>query len=137
MDAKRKNNSADKDETLAMGIRLRKWREDLGLSISQLSQRLGAASPTVYGYERGQTMMSMERLRDLAEPGDIDLHWLITGKRGVDLVTAKDALQRATLAEIQEELKLRGCMVGSSCRAEAVVFIDCQGNKSKGNKHGR
>lgn len=51
---------------MAIGERLRRAREDLGLTQQQLAEKLGVSQPTIHAWESG-SMPRMKRLRAVAE----------------------------------------------------------------------
>ena len=68
-----------KQET--MGERLRRWRKSLGLRQVDLGRALGLQGKNGIGdCESGRRLLATKHLQELPGIGDIDLHWLITGK---------------------------------------------------------
>ena len=63
-----------------IGDRVRKVREDMGLSQSELAKKLGFTKPAVVSrFERNKRLPSTDTLVRLATLCEVDLHWLLTG----------------------------------------------------------
>lgn len=78
---------------IAMGERLREFREAQQYSQEEMAELLGYASARYYGkVERGTATLTMKRMYRLFEKTGMDLTYLITGHRQVtynlDLVLA-------------------------------------------------
>lgn len=64
----------------AIGLRLQQARKRLGLSQTEMAEKLGI-SLTFYGkIERGQQGISIQKLIELHDAIDIDLTYLLTGE---------------------------------------------------------
>lgn len=62
--------------------RLRKAREDKGLSKAELARRIGVTRQAVTMWESGNAEPTAENLRNLAINLDVEHDWLSTGRRG-------------------------------------------------------
>ncbi len=84
-------------ESGGVGVRVRAARLSVGLTQKQLAESLGVESITVSRWERGVTMPSLPRLRQIAERTETTVS---------DLVRAPEAMtgHAAELAALREEL---------------------------------
>lgn len=62
----------------AVGQRLRKVRDDLGLTQTEMASRVSVSLRTWQSWERGEYYPTAEALRFLAEQG-VDVNWVLTG----------------------------------------------------------
>jgi transcriptional regulator with XRE-family HTH domain len=78
-----------------IGQRIRKIRQDKGLSQTEFANILGFSVPAVISrFEKGDRIPGIDVLIKLADLYKIDLHWLITGqtmdfKRALEAVTTQ------------------------------------------------
>ncbi|MCF7839763.1 MAG: helix-turn-helix domain-containing protein [Candidatus Marinimicrobia bacterium] len=63
-----------------MGARIKRIREDLGLSQDSFGDQLGVTRLTVSNYESGKRAASQEILYKISQLGDYDMNWLLTGR---------------------------------------------------------
>ncbi len=75
MDAKDPARTAQLD--LAIGARLRTRRRQLGLSQSDLSERLGVSFQQVQKYERGANRIAASTLLAAAQALNVSIGWLV------------------------------------------------------------
>ena len=62
----------------AIGQRLRKVRDDLGLTQTEMASRVSVSPRTWQSWERAEYYPTAEALRFLAEQG-VDVNWVLTG----------------------------------------------------------
>lgn len=73
-----------------IGQRLREERERVGLKQEELAERVGKSRNTISAWERGEQFPSGEFL--MSAPGmGFDVLYLLTGRRGVEVVGALSA----------------------------------------------
>lgn len=86
-----------------VGRRLREAREEAGLSLRELAQRVGLRDHTVLiKYERGETSPSSARLRSLAQALACSAAALLADRDdAVSIIDAVDQADAARLAQIQ------------------------------------
>ena len=59
---------------------LKKVRQELGLSVAKLSQKIEIPAPTLTCYERGERTPSAQLFIQLHIKLNINLNWFVTGK---------------------------------------------------------
>lgn len=59
--------TADEQQKIEFGKRLRELRKRRGLSAEQLGDKIGVARTTVFGYEQGQRIPDMITIKKIAE----------------------------------------------------------------------
>lgn len=67
----------------AIGLRIRKIREGLGLTQQEFGKLLNLSHASVSGYELGDSYPSVDCLIKIAELGRISIAWLVTGNSEV------------------------------------------------------
>lgn len=60
-------------DTIALGKRLRRRRNELGLTLAQLSQRADTGTSTIHGIERGRTAPRLDTLLRLSAALDMPI----------------------------------------------------------------
>lgn len=85
MEAKnKKNTTEDSSGDSSFGARLRKLRKNKGLSQTDFAKKIGyRRSGSISNIENNKTPPDIHVLIKIAKILDIDLHWLITGNRGL------------------------------------------------------
>lgn len=59
---------------------LKKIRQELGLSVAKLSEKLGIPQMTLTNYERGERTPSAQLFIQLNKKLNINLNWFVTGQ---------------------------------------------------------
>jgi transcriptional regulator with XRE-family HTH domain len=68
---------------MEVGDRLRLLRQKLGLTQSQMAQKLGVTLNTYQRYELGNRNLTVEKLQQLRKLFGVNLNWLLTGEGGM------------------------------------------------------
>lgn len=68
------------EERRAVGHRLRRVRERLGWDRTELADRLGVHPGSIARWETGGSVPHRYHLERIAEWGDVDAEWILTGK---------------------------------------------------------
>jgi transcriptional regulator with XRE-family HTH domain len=68
---------------MEVGDRLRQLRQKLGLTQSQMAQKLGVTLNTYQRYELGNRSLTVEKLQQLRKHFGVNLNWLLTGEGGM------------------------------------------------------
>lgn len=68
-------------DTLALGLRLRRRRKELGLTLAQLAQRSDTGTSTIHSIERGRTAPRLDTLVRLSAALDMPI-WEIIEENG-------------------------------------------------------
>lgn len=71
----------------AIGQRLRKVRDDLGLTQTEMASRVSVSPRTWQSWERAEYYPTAEALRFLAEQG-VDVNWVLTGNMALPAQTS-------------------------------------------------
>jgi len=71
----------------AIGQRLRKVRDDLGLTQTEMASRVSVSPRTWQSWERAEYYPTAEALRFLAEQGE-DVNWVLTGNMALPAQTS-------------------------------------------------
>lgn len=69
-------------DTAALGLRLRRRREELGLTLAQLSKRSDIGTSTIHGIERGRTAPRLDTLLRLSAALDMPIRDIIEENGG-------------------------------------------------------
>lgn len=77
------------DEDYAFGHRLRAERERLGLELHELAHLGGRVDLVQSQFENGERPIPIDYLQALLVRTDVDVAYLITGRRGVAVVAAE------------------------------------------------
>lgn len=88
----------------AIGQRLRKVRDDLGLTQTEMASRVGVSPRTWQSWERAEYYPTAEALRFLAEQG-VDVNWVLTGNMALQ---AQTSTQDGASSSIVVSAKERG-----------------------------
>jgi len=88
----------------AIGQRLRKVRDDLGLTQTEMASRVSVSPRTWQSWERAEYYPTAEALRFLAEQG-VDVNWVLTGNM---TLPAQSATQDGASSSIVVSAKERG-----------------------------
>lgn len=101
-----------------IGKRIRLIRERIGITQSELGEKLGIQSQHVSKYERGETVPTWENLIKLTDSYDVNINWLLTGKGNMflspitysledenDITKVRDLEPDSQIEEIIIELK--------------------------------
>lgn len=88
----------------AIGQRLRKVRDDLGLTQTEMASRVGVSPRTWQSWERAEYYPTAEALRFLAEQG-VDVNWVLTGNM---TLPAQSSTQDGASSSIVVSAKERG-----------------------------
>ncbi len=91
--------SVEKQRMQAIGDRLSIIRHEMGLTQTQIAERLKISLSAYFTYERGARSIPSTVLIDLAEECQADVHWLITGK------TQLEAQHQAEVNKFRDALK--------------------------------
>lgn len=98
------------DEKATMGDRLTAAREQAGLTLRELAQRLGVRSKTVQAWENDERDPRANHLRIMSGIMGVSLMWLLTGE-GPGITTAVPSAEgrrhavRAELHDLQTVLR--------------------------------
>ena len=68
---------------MGIGDRIRRSREQIGLSQSELARRLGIRPQSVQQWEDGKTEPRPKKYQDIASALEVDKSWLQTGMTGI------------------------------------------------------
>ncbi|MBR6643066.1 MAG: helix-turn-helix transcriptional regulator [Lachnospiraceae bacterium] len=68
-----------------IGQRLKAWRKEKGLSTPEISAKTGLSTGGLSAYERDEKLIGSKTLLALWREYDIDIAWILTGKRAADL----------------------------------------------------
>ena len=88
----------------AIGQRLRKVRDDLGLTQTEMASRVSVSPRTWQSWERAEYYPTAEALRFLAEQG-VDVNWVLTGNM---TLPAQTSTQDGASSSIVVSAKERG-----------------------------
>lgn len=88
----------------AIGQRLRKVRDDLGLTQTEMASRVSVSPRTWQSWERAEYYPTAEALRFLAEQG-VDVNWVLTGNM---TLPAQSSTQDGASSSIVVSAKERG-----------------------------
>ena len=75
-----KKNTRKTTFSVAMGGRLRKYREDARMTQEQVAELIGVSSRYYRYLEEGERKPSMEKLLLIREKMSVDLNYLVTGE---------------------------------------------------------
>ncbi len=93
---------------MGVGNRLRQLRHKLGLTQSQMAQKLGVTLNTYQRYELGDRNLTVEKLQLLRRLFGVNLNWLLTGEGGIfETYNNKEKVRQhlRALKSIVEELE--------------------------------
>lgn len=86
----------------AIGQRLRKVRDDLGLTQTEMASRVSVSPRTWQSWERAEYYPTAEALRFLAEQG-VDVNWVLTGNMALPTQTStQDAASSSIVVSAKE-----------------------------------
>ena len=68
-----------------IGQRLKQWRKEKGLTITEISEKTGLSTGGLSAYERDEKQIGSKSLLALWSEYEIDITWILTGKRAEDL----------------------------------------------------
>ncbi len=68
-----------------VGERLRAWRKEKGLSTVEISKKTGLSTGGLSAYERNEKLIGSKTLLALWEEYQIDIAWILTGKKDNEL----------------------------------------------------
>ena len=77
------------DDDYAFGQRLRAERERLGLAVHELAHLGGFVDVVQRQFEAGERAIPIDYLQALLVRTDVDVAYLVTGRRGVAIVAAE------------------------------------------------
>jgi len=86
----------------AIGQRLRKVRDDLGLTQTEMASRVSVSPRTWQSWERAEYYPTAEALRFLAEQG-VDVHWVLTGNMALPAqISTQDGASSSIVVSAKE-----------------------------------
>ena len=68
-----------------IGQRLKAWRKEKGLTMTEISEKTGLSTGGLSAYERDEKLIGSKPLIALWSEFDLDIAWLLTGKREGEL----------------------------------------------------
>lgn len=75
-----------------IGKRLKFWRKEKGLTMTEISEKTGLSTGGLSAYERDEKQIGSKTLLALWREYDIDIAWILTGKRDTDLTPEEQQL---------------------------------------------
>lgn len=75
-----------------IGQRLRAWRKEKGLSMTDISAKTGLSTGGLSAYERDEKLIGSKPLLALWSEYNLDIAWLLTGKKEGDLTPEEQEL---------------------------------------------
>lgn len=75
-----------------IGQRLKFWRKEKGLTLTEISQKTGLSTGGLSAYERDEKQIGSKSLLALWSEYQIDIAWILTGKREKDLTLEEQQL---------------------------------------------
>jgi len=87
-----------------IGKRFRLIREKIGITQSDLGEKLGIQFQHVSKYERGETVPTWENLIKLNELYEVNINWLLTGKGKMFLSPITYSTQEREASEFVKDL---------------------------------
>jgi len=102
--------TADEQQKIEFGKRLRELRKRRGLSAEQLGDKIGVARTTVFGYEQGQRIPDMITIKKIAELFNVTVDYLVGTQLKPPSHNVREVLSRSDLTWdgiplTEEELK--------------------------------
>lgn len=99
-----------------IGKRLKHWRKENGLTMTEISEKTGLSTGGLSAYERDEKQIGSKTLLALWREYKIDIAWILTGKKDTDLTPeeqqlvdlyrqADDRGKRSILVTAQNEAK--------------------------------
>ena len=74
-----------------IGQRLKEWRKQKGLTISEISAKTGLSTGGLSAYERDEKQIGSKSLLALQSEYQIDIAWILTGKK-IDNLTPEERI---------------------------------------------
>ena len=68
-----------------IGQRLKAWRKEKGLTMTEISEKTGLSTGGLSAYERDEKLIGSKPLIALWSEFDLDIAWLLTGKKEGEL----------------------------------------------------
>lgn len=75
-----------------IGQRLKEWRKSKGLTTLDINKATGLSTGGLSAYERDEKQIGSKSLIALWEEYDIDISWILTGKKETDLLPEEQKL---------------------------------------------
>ena len=75
-----------------IGKRLKHWRKEKGLTMTEISEKTGLSTGGLSAYERDEKQIGSKTLLALWREYNIDIAWILTGKRDSDLTPEEQQL---------------------------------------------
>ncbi len=75
-----------------IGKRLKCWRKENGLTMTEISEKTGLSTGGLSAYERDEKQIGSKTLLALWREYNIDIAWILTGKRDTDLTPEEKQL---------------------------------------------
>lgn len=102
--------TAEEQQKIEFGKRLRELRKRRGLSAEQLGDKIGVARTTVFGYEQGQRIPDMITIKKIAELFNVTVDYLVGTQLKPPSHNVREVLSRSDLTWdgiplTEEELK--------------------------------
>jgi len=76
----------------SVGQRLKAWRKEKGLTTTEISAKTGLSTGGLSAYERDEKLIGSKSLLALWKEYNIDIAWILTGKRENELTTNEQKL---------------------------------------------
>jgi len=124
MQENNKNLLDNINTTDTLGMRLRKLRQEKGLSQAELAEKLGyKASASISSIESDKHPIDVEALKKLADLFDADIHWLITGKPSPGELKAVKHLKPFATAHMSDILKRIQALQDERRKLETIQHV--------------
>ncbi len=75
-----------------IGKRLKYWRKEKGLTMTEISEKTGLSTGGLSAYERDEKQIGSKTLLALWREYNIDIAWILTGKKDTDLTPEEHQL---------------------------------------------
>lgn len=75
-----------------IGKRLKYWRKEKGLTLTEISVKTGLSTGGLSAYERDEKQIGSKTLLALWREYNIDIAWILTGKKDSDLTPEEQQL---------------------------------------------
>lgn len=104
-----------------IGKRLKHWRKEKGLTMTEISEKTGLSTGGLSAYERDEKQIGSKTLLALWREYNIDIAWILTGKRDSDLTPEEQQL--VDLYRQADERGKRSILVTAQNEAKELTTI--------------
>jgi transcriptional regulator with XRE-family HTH domain len=84
---------------------LKKLRQELGLSVAKLSEKIDIPAMTLTNYERGERTPSAQLFIQLNKKLNVNLNWFVSGEGEMFIAPEYEDVKEEVLAEVDRILK--------------------------------